>query len=277
MFAERPGFLHPFDRKKYCRGYRNSDAKYQVIRLSKGNSGYNIVGQIQAGSGPVFACRSNWSLQTDLRAGIQACRCRRAPESDFSVVVARKPRPGGIIIDPRKKILRMSQDIRLPVYQSWRRVRLGDAVQRRVRFLSAGSRIDGTARLLHFEWAEAASIRRHHTAVQLFAIHSTAICKPSGSRVWRISILERFYEHTGGQRDRAFRNIRRPSIPDDSYGAQAAAKEYLMTPFVRGRRTSHFRSRFGEGNRQTIRIHTNCEFWIPSHPVLSEHGESDSL
>jgi aminopeptidase N len=117
-----------FDQWVNSSGVPQLDASYQVLRVSKG---YNIVGQIKQDL-DLFRMPVELVVQTDDEPEYKRVDVV-GPKSDFSVNVARKPKPGGIMIDPRKKILRMSQDIRVSVFinrgeESAAEMRYNDAV-----------------------------------------------------------------------------------------------------------------------------------------------------
>src|SRR5678816_2263435 len=154
-----------FDQWVNSSGVPQLDASYQVLRVK---DGYNIVGQIKQDL-DLFRMPVELVVQTDDEPEYKRVDVV-GPKSDFSVNVARKPKPGGIMIDPRKKILRMSQDIRVAVFinrgeESAAEMRYNDAVDAYQQALE----IDGNSSLASFRMAEARFESGDiNTAVQLF-------------------------------------------------------------------------------------------------------------
>jgi len=221
-----------FDQWVNSSGVPQLDASYQVIRLSQGKSGYDIVGQIKQDL-DLFRMPVELLVETDDEPEYKRVDVV-GPHSDFSVHVARKPKAGGIIIDPRKKILRMSQDIRVAVFinrgeESAAELRYNDAVDAYQQALE----IDSNSSLAAFRMAEARFESGDiNTAVQLFRDALNGDLKPKWLEVWAHINIGKIYDLRGGQRDRAVQEYQKAvNTGDDSYGAQAAAKEYLMTPF----------------------------------------------
>ena len=218
-----------FDQWVNSSGVPQLDASYQVLRVK---NGYNIVGQIKQDL-DLFRMPVELVVQTDDEPEYKRVDVV-GPNSDFSVNVARKPKPGGIIIDPRKKILRMSQDIRVAVFinrgeESASELRFNDAVDAYQQALE----LDGNSSLASFRMAEARFESGDiNTAVQLFRDALNGDLKPKWLEVWAHINIGKIYDLRGGQRDRAVQEYQKAiNTGDDSYGAQAAAKEYLMTPF----------------------------------------------
>jgi aminopeptidase N len=218
-----------FDQWVSSSGVPQLDASYQVLRVK---DGYSIVGQIKQDL-DLFRMPVELVIQTDDEPEYKRVDVV-GPKSDFSVNVARKPKPGGILIDPRKKILRMSQDIRVSVFinrgeESAAEMRYNDAVDSYQQALE----LDGNSSLASFRMAEARFESGDiNTAVQLFRDALNGDLKPKWLEVWAHINIGKIYDLRGGQRDRAVQEYQKAlNTGDDSYGAQAAAKEYLMTPF----------------------------------------------
>jgi len=218
-----------FDQWVSSSGVPQLDANYEVLRVK---NGYRINGQIKQDL-DLFHMPVELVVLTDDEPEYKRVDVN-GPHSDFSVETARKPKPGGIIIDPRKKILRMSPDIRVAVFinrgeESAAEMRYNDAVDAYQQALE----LDGNSSLASFRMAEARfEAGDINTAVQLFRDSLNGDLKPKWVEVWAHINIGKIYDLRGGQRDRAVQEYQKAiNTGDDSYGAQAAAKEYLMTPF----------------------------------------------
>ena len=219
-----------FDQWLYSSGVPQLDTSYQVNRISKG---YTIIGQIKQDL-DLFRMPVELVIQTDDEPEYKRVDVV-GPNSDFSVNTARKPKPGGISIDPRKKILRMSPDIRVAVFinrgeESAAELRFNDAVDAYQQALE----IDGNSSLASFRMAEARfEMSDINNALQLFRDSLNGDLKPKWLEVWAHINIGKIYD-IRDQRDRAVPEYQKAiNTGDDSYGAQAAAKEYLATPFRR--------------------------------------------
>lgn len=213
-------------------GVPQLDASYKVLRLLKG--GYSIQGQIQQDL-DLFRMPVELVVQTDDEPEYKRVDVVGS-DSDFSIETVRKPKSGGISIDPRKKILRMSPDIRVAVYvnrgeEAAAETRWNDAIDSYQRALE----LAGNSSLASFRMAEARFEQGDlQTAAQLFRDALTGDLKPKWLEVWAHINIGKIYDIRGGQRDRAVSEYQKAiNTGDDSYGAQAAAKEYLATPFRR--------------------------------------------
>ena len=227
VYGEDLGYF--FDQWVNSSGVPQMDASYQVLRVK---NGYNIVGSIKQDL-DLFRMPVELVVQTDDEPEYKRVDVV-GPNSDFSVNAARKPKPGGILIDPRKKILRMSPDIRVSVFinrgeEAAAEMRYNDAVDAYQQALE----LDGNSSLASFRMAEARFESGDiNTAVQLFRDSLNGDLKPKWIEVWAHINIGKIYDLRGGQRDRAVQEYQKAvNTGDDSYGAQAAAKEYLMTPF----------------------------------------------
>jgi len=218
-----------FDQWVSSSGVPQLDASYEVLRIK---NGYRINGQIKQDL-DLFHMPVELVVMTDDEPEYKRVDVN-GPHSDFSVETARKPKPGGIVIDPRKKILRMSPDIRVAVFinrgeESASEMRYNDAVEAYQQALE----LDGNSSLASFRMAEARfEAGDINTAVQLFRDSLNGDLKPKWLEVWAHINIGKIYDLRGGQRDRAVQEYQKAiNTGDDSYGAQAAAKEFLMTPF----------------------------------------------
>jgi tetratricopeptide (TPR) repeat protein len=139
---------------------------------------------------------------------------------------------GGISIDPQMKILRMSPDIRVAVYinrgeEDYASGRLNDAMEAYQRALD----IDGNSSLASFRMGEARFEVDLIGARQLFQDAINGDLKPKWIEVWAHINMGKIYD-LRSQRERAVAEYQKAiNTGDDSFGAQAAAKELLATPF----------------------------------------------
>jgi hypothetical protein len=218
-----------FDQWVNSSGIPQLDASYRVNRVK---NGYTIVGEIKQDL-DLFRMPIELVVQTDDEPEYKRVDVV-GPNSEFSVDTARKPKPGGISIDPRKKILRMSPDIRVAVFinrgeESSAELRYNDAVDAYQRALE----IDGNSSLALFRMAEARFEQSDiNTAVTLFRDSLSGDLKPKWIEVWAHINIGKIYDVRGGQRERAVLEYQKAiNTGDDSYGAQAIAKEYLSNPF----------------------------------------------
>jgi tetratricopeptide (TPR) repeat protein len=154
--------------------------------------------------------------------------------SDFSVITARKPK--GIAIDPRKKILRMSPDIRVSVSIS-----RGEDFMNEDRFNDAQDEfqeaidLDPRSSLAAFRMGEAMfQVGNVTQAAQNFRNSLNGDLKPKWVEVWSYINLGKIYDFRGDH-DRAIPEYQKAiSTGDDAFGAQADAQKFITTPFRRG-------------------------------------------
>jgi tetratricopeptide (TPR) repeat protein len=218
-----------FDQWVNSSGVPQLDASYQVLRIK---NGYTINGEIKQDL-DLFRMPVELVIQTDDEPEYKRVDVV-GPNSDFSVNTLRKPKPGGINIDPRKQILRMSPDIRVAVMinrgeEAAGVLRFNDAVDAYQQALE----LQGTSSLASFRMAEARfELGDVQSAAQLFRDSLEGDLKPKWLEVWAHINLGKIYDVRGGQRERATAEYQKAiNTGDDSYGAQATAREYLNTPF----------------------------------------------
>jgi aminopeptidase N len=218
-----------FDQWVNSSGVPQLDASYQVLRIK---NGYTINGEIKQDL-DLFRMPVELVIQTDDEPEYKRVDVV-GPNSDFSVNTLRKPKPGGINIDPRKQILRMSPDIRVAVMinrgeEAAGELRFNDAVDAYQQALE----LQGTSSLASFRMAEARfELGDVQSAAQLFRDSLEGDLKPKWLEVWAHINLGKIYDVRGGQRERATAEYQKAiNTGDDSYGAQATAREYLNTPF----------------------------------------------
>jgi len=218
-----------FDQWVNSSGVPQLDADYQVLRVKNGSK---IIGQIKQDL-ELFRMPVELVVLTDEEPEYKRVDVV-GPNSEFTVNTARPPKPGGIRIDPNKKILRMSPDIRVAVLinrgeESAAELRYNDAVDAYQQALE----LDGNSSLASFRMAEARFESGDiNNALQLFRDSLEGDLKPKWLEVWAHINIGKIYDIRGGQRERAVIEYQKAvNTGDDSYGAQAAAKEYLANPF----------------------------------------------
>ncbi len=218
-----------FDQWVNTSGVPQMKATYQVNRVK---DGYTVIGQIKQDL-DLFRMPVELVIQTDDEPEYKRVEVV-GPNSDFTVNTLRKPKAGGIKIDPRKRILRMSPDIRVAVFinrgeEAAAELRYNDAVDAYQQALE----LDGNSSLASFRMAEARFESGDiNNALQLFRDSLNGDLKPKWIEVWANINIGKIYDLRGGQRDRALDYYRKAiNTGDDSYGAQAVAREYMNTPF----------------------------------------------
>ena len=222
-----------FDQWLNSSGVPEFKQEYTVFRTK---DGYKIVGQIRQDL-DLFKMPVELQIQTD--GDPEYARVEVVGEaSDFDVIVQRKPKV--VVIDPREKLLRMSNDIRIAVL-----VNRGED-------LSAGGKyndaiddyqkaidIDGHNSLALFRMGEALfELGNLQAAANVFRESLNGDLKPKWVEVWAYVNLGKIFD-IRGQRDRAVGEYQKAvNTGDDAYGAQAEAQKYLGEPFRRSGRTT---------------------------------------
>ncbi len=202
--------------------------EYTVFRTARG---YKIMGQITQDL-DLFKMPVELQIQTDGEPEYARVEVV-GPSSDFDIVTQRKPKQ--ILIDPRKKILRMSPDIRVAVlinrgeeYSS--ETRYNDALDQFQKAID----INPTNSLAHFRMAEALfELGNLQAAANVFREALNGDLKPKWVEVWAYVNLGKILD-IRGQRERALGEYQKAvNTGDDSYGAQGEAQKYLQEPFRR--------------------------------------------
>jgi tetratricopeptide (TPR) repeat protein len=155
--------------------------------------------------------------------------------SDFEVTVDRKPKPGGFLIDPHKKILRMSGDIRVSV-----------VINRGEEFANTGEYnhaideyqkaidIQSSSSLASFRMGEALfELGNLQGASNVFRDALNGDLKPKWVEVWAYINMGKILD-IRGDRVRAVQSYNKAvNTGDDAYGAQAEAQKYIKAPYRR--------------------------------------------
>lgn len=210
-------------------GVPEMTASWQILRVK---DGYKVDGAIKQDL-DLFRMPVELEISTDGEPDYKRVEVARQ-SSDFSVVTARKPKD--IAIDPRKKILRMSPDIRVSVSIS-----RGEDFMNEDRFNDAQDEfqeaidLDPRSSLAAFRMGEAMfQVGNVTQAAQNFRNALNGDLKPKWVEVWSYINLGKIYDFRGDH-DRAIPEYQKAiSTGDDAFGAQADAQKFITTPFRRG-------------------------------------------
>ena len=222
-----------FDQWLNSSGVPEFTDEYTVFRTK---DGYKVQGQIKQDL-DLFRMPIEIEIQTDADPEYQRVEVS-GPSSDFDITTQRKPKK--LVIDPRKKTLRMSNDIRIAVL-----------VNRGEEFANDGEHnaaidefqkaidIDAHNSLALFRMGEALfELGNLQAAANQFRESLNGDLKPKWVEVWGYLNLGKIYD-IRGQRERAVTEYQKAAnTGDDAYGAQAEAAKYLAEPFRRGRKTT---------------------------------------
>jgi aminopeptidase N len=210
-------------------GIPEMNTDWRVWRIK---DGYRIDGEIRQDL-DLFRMPVELEIETDGDPDYQRVDVSRQ-SSEFTLVTDRKPKE--ISIDPRKKILRLSPDIKVAV-----------AINRGEEFMNEGHFNDAmdqfqdaidlksNSSLASFRMGEALFELGNVTpAAQNFRNAIAGDLNPKWVEVWSYINLGKIYD-TRGDHERAVPEYRKAlSTGDDSYGAQAEAQKYIEQPFKPG-------------------------------------------
>jgi aminopeptidase N len=207
--------------------------EYTVFRTK---DGYKVVGQIRQDL-DLFRMPVELQIQTDgdpeyARVEVQG------EASDFDILVQRKPK--AVFIDPREKLLRMSNDIRIAVL-----VNRGEELSNEGKYNNAIDEyqkaidIDSHNSLALFRMGEALfELGNLQAAANVFRESLNGDLKPKWVEVWAYVNLGKIFD-IRGQRERAVTEYQKAvNTGDDAYGAQTEAQKYIGEPFRRSGRTT---------------------------------------
>ena len=158
--------------------------------------------------------------------------------SDFDVLVQRKPK--AVVIDPREKLLRMSNDIRISVLVSRGEDLVADGkYNEAIDQYQKAIDIDGHNSMALFRMGEALfELGNLQAAANVFRESLNGDLKPKWVEVWAYVNLGKIFD-IRGQRERAVTEYQKAvNTGDDAYGAQAEAQKYIGEPFRRAGRTT---------------------------------------
>ena len=222
-----------FDQWLNSSGVPELKQEYTVFRTK---DGYKVVGQIRQDL-DLFRMPVELQVQTDgdpeyARVDVQG------EASDFDILVQRKPK--SVVIDPREKLLRMSNDIRISVL-----VNRGEDLVAEGKYNEAIDQyqkaidIDSHNSMALFRMGEALfELGNLQAAANVFRESLNGDLKPKWVEVWAYVNLGKIFD-IRGQRERAVTEYQKAvNTGDDAYGAQAEAQKYIGEPFRRAGRTT---------------------------------------
>lgn len=207
-------------------GVPEMTANWQILRVK---DGYKIDGVIEQDL-DLFRMPVELEITTDGEPDYKRVDVARQ-SSDFSVLTERKPKD--IAIDPRKRILRLSPDIRVAVS-----INRGEEFMNEGRFNDAMDEfqdaidLDPGSSLAAFRMGEAMFELENTTqAAKNFRDALNGDLKPKWVEVWSYINLGKIYDFRGDH-ERAIPEYQKAiSTGDDAFGAQALAQQYVNTPF----------------------------------------------
>ena len=206
--------------------------EYTVFRTK---DGYKIMGQVKQDL-DLFKMPVELQIQTD--GDPEYARIEVVGEaSDFDVITQRKPKL--VVIDPRAKLLRMSNDLRISVL-----INRGEEFSNEGKFNDAIDEfqkavdIDAHNSLALFRMGEALfELGNLQAAANMFQESLNGDLKPTWVEVWNYINRGKILD-IRGQRERATAEYQKAqNTGEDAYGAQAEAEKYLKQPFRRSGRT----------------------------------------
>jgi aminopeptidase N len=200
--------------------------EFTVYRTS---TGYKVRGTVKQNL-DLFRMPVELQIVTDGEPEFQRVELA-GPSSEFEVTTVRKPRE--IQIDPEKKILRSSPDIRLQVaINRGEEYAAEDRLDQAIAEYQHAIDMNARSTLALFRLGEALFEEGNlQVAAQQFREALSGDLKPKWVEVWCHINLGKIYD-IRGFRDRAVAAYQQAvNTGDDSYGAQAEAKQYLATPF----------------------------------------------
>lgn len=208
----------------------------QEFTVFRAKEGYKIMGQIKQDL-DLFKMPLELQVQTDGEP-----EYRRVvvvgPSSDFDITTERKPK--AVVIDPFRKVMRMSSNLRVAVHIS-RGEELADQGQYNdaINEYQKAVDLDKLSSLALFRMGEALFEQGNlQAAANVLRDALNGDLKPKWVEVWAYLNLGKIYD-IRGQRDRAVTEYQKAlNTGDDSYGAQAEAQKYINEPFRRSGRTT---------------------------------------
>jgi aminopeptidase N len=197
-------------------------------------NGYRINGDIKQDL-DLFRMPVEIEVETDGEPDYQRVEVARQ-SSEINIITERKPKK--INIDPRKKILRLSPDIRVSVS-----INRGEEFMNEARFNDAMDEfqdaidLSPNSSLAAFRMGEAMFELNNLTpAAQNFRNVLNGDMKPKWVEVWSYINLGKIYD-SRGDHERAVSEYQKAiSTGDDAYGAQGYAQKYITQPFKPGQK-----------------------------------------
>jgi aminopeptidase N len=217
-----------FDQWLNSSGVPEFDDDYTVFRRA---DGYKVDGQIKQDL-DLFRMPLELQVTTDGEPEYKRVEVS-GQASDFDVMVERKPKE--VIIDPRKKVLRMSNDIRIAVFINRGEELANDGeYNRAIDEYQKAIDIDAHNSHAMFRMGEALfELGNLQLAANIFRDALNGDLEPKWVEVWAYINLGKIYD-IRGDRPRALTEYQKAvNTGDDAYGAQEDAKKYLNEPFRR--------------------------------------------
>jgi tetratricopeptide (TPR) repeat protein len=215
-----------FDQWLDAWGAPTFDSDYTVFRTG---SGYLVRGTVRQDL-DLFRMPVEIEIETDTEPEYQRVELF-GPSSEFSAASVRKPR--GVRIDPLKKILRTSPEIKVDIALNRGEEYANDG--RYAEAVAAYQRaieLNGRNSLALYRLGESLFLMGNlQAAAQQFRDALAGSLQPRWVEVWAHINLGKLYD-LRGMRDRAVSEYQQAvNGGDDSYGAQAEAKQHLAAPF----------------------------------------------
>jgi aminopeptidase N len=221
-----------FDQWLNSSGVPEFQDDYTVFRRA---DGYKVMGQIKQDL-DLFRMPLELEVTTDGDPEYKRVDVS-GQSSDFDVMVDRKPKD--VLIDPRKKVLRMSGDIKISVFINRGEELANDGEYNRA-IDEYQKAIDLAPRNSHamFRMGEALfELGNLQLAANVFRDALNGDLEPKWVEVWSYINLGKIYD-IRGDRPRALTQYQKAvNTGDDAFGAQSDAKKYLTEPFRRSKPT----------------------------------------
>ena len=221
-----------FDQWLNSAGIPEFTREYTVFRLP---DGYKIMGQINQDL-DLFRMPVEVEVETDAEPEYHRIWVS-GPSSDFDLITERKPR--SISIDPNKRLLRLSPEMRVAVHISRgedyaEAGRYNEAIDE----YQAAIDEDRLSSLAFFRMGEALfELGNLQASANVFREALNGNLEPIWTEVWSYVNLGKIFD-IRGDRDRALGEYQKAlNTGDDAYGAQDEAEGYIDAPFRRSGRT----------------------------------------
>ncbi len=217
-----------FDQWLNSSGVPEFQDEYTVFRRA---DGYKVMGQIKQDL-DLFRMPIELQVQTDGDPEFKRIDVS-GQASDFDVMVERKPK--AVLIDPRKKVLRMSNDIRVAVLINRGEELANDGeYNRAIDEFQKAVDLQAHNSLALFRMGEALfELGNLQLAANVFRDALNADLQPKWVEVWAYINLGKIYDMRGDRERALIQYQKAVNTGDDAYGAQADAKKYLQEPFRR--------------------------------------------
>ena len=220
-----------FDQWLNSSGVPEFTREYTVFRL---RDGYKVMGQINQDL-DLFRMPVEVEVLTDGEPEYHRVWVS-GPSSDFDLITERKPR--GIVLDPNRRMLRLSDDMKVSVHIS-RGQDLAEAgnYNEAIDEFQAAVDLDRLSSEAFFRMGEALfELGNLQASANVFREVLNGDLMPRWIEVWAYVNLGKIYD-IRGQRERAVTEYQKAvNTGDDAYGAQDEAERYINAPFRRSGR-----------------------------------------